>query len=947
VTPSPDSPPTRRARRVETALIVLALGLAGLVSAFVARNADLWRHLAVGRLVAAGEYDFTSDPLSFATVGQQWVNHAWLTEWLAYQTYRVFGGAGLVFVKAALVALVTGLGLFSLRRDRPRWLAVAFVAAAVVAWSPRAHLQPLVVSCLLFAVLLKCLTRGGRTYRAIPLLTVAWVNLDEWFVLAPALVTLHWVAAALRGDRSVPLWLPVATLLACLASPFHVFGLTLPTELSPAFWSSELSGDARVAAEFGSYFAGRPFLGEYADSASFWAYCAVVVTGTVSLAVGRRTVGPTAAGAWLMVVGLSVWQARLVPFCAVAAVLLIAPRLQSVAVAATWGRVGRWGTLALTLASAVAPWAGWLHGARGRDRTPGLAVHADPSLVRAAESLVKLRTDGQLPPQARVLVTSPSGADTFTWFAPGERGYLDTRWNLHARTGRVRSLDPANVGTPPGEFSYWRELAAEYDIAAVLVPEPSPALLVAATAKGSQWRLLRLDGRVAWLVPNGSFGGRRFDPDALAFAPSVTAAPPAARLPDPPEWWRPGTAQPTPAGLDAATATGLLNFHLATGRRGPALPLMAIRAARRGIAANPNDGAAWLELGRAYSLLAGTSEADAVSASGFVGELRRVQRVTALAAAVAANPESEAARGGLAATYGEIGFLDRSLAERRRQLVLIRRRGETDRANAVAATVADQERDLFDRECLFAVRTQGKSGDPLGRAKAAVSLGLSHLAQDTLLKSSPELYGNEGLRLLAGLLVGTGQTAEAAVLLDRDELRQNPAALGFHELPALAADGRTVVFQVPAYDWFRFLLASATGLDDPRTALAALLAYSRRETNAIPAFLADVARPVASQVAAGVGLAAAFTPAPQLVIGLQRDVLLARVTGALALTVKRAELLVLAGACELEAGDSAAAARRFAAALAEYDRAAATRIAPARRLAERYARELVVIRPRQ
>jgi len=913
VTPSPDSPLTRRARRVETALVVLAVGLAGLVSAFVARNADVWRHLAVGRLVASGEYDFATDPFRFTTDGQRWVNHAWLTEWVAYQTYRGFGGAGLVLVKVALVALVAGLGLFGLRRDRPRWPAVAFVVTAVVAWGPRAYLQPLVVSCLLFAVLLKCLTHGKRAYRFIPLLTVAWVNLDEWFLLAPALVVLHWLAAVLRGDRSVPLWLPVATLLACLASPFHVHGLTSPTESSPAVVSGEL-----------------------ADSASFWAYCAVVIAGSGVLAVGRRTVGPTVAGAWLLVIALSVWQARLVPFCAAAAILLIAPRLQSVAAAVTWGRVGRWGTLALTLAAAVALWTGWLHGSRGRDRTPGLAVHADPSLVRAAETLAALRADGQLPPQARVLVTSPSGADTFAWFAPEERGSVASRRDLHAR-----APDPAD------EFMTWRELVAAYGVAAVLVPDPSPALLVAAEAKGSGWRASRFDGRVAWLVPDGSFGGRRFDPDALAFAQTVADTPSAARLPDPPEWWRAGTAQPTPAGLDAATATALLNFHLVTGKRGPALPLMAVRAARRGIAANPDDSEAWLELGRAYAVLAGTAEADAVAASGFVGEMRRVQRVTALAAAVTANPESEAARGGLAATYGESGFLDRSLAERRRQLVLLRRRGETDRADAVAAVVADLERDLFDRECLFAVRTQGKSGDPLGRAKTAVGLGLSQLAQETLLKSSPELYGNEGLRLLAGLLVGTGQTAEAAVLLGRDELRQNPAVLGPHELTARTAGGRTVVFQVPAYDWFRFLLAAGSGLDDSRTALASLLAYSRRETDAIPAFLADVARPLASQVAAGIGLAAAFTPAPQLVVGLQRDVLLARVTGALALTVKRAELLVLAGLCELEVGDSAAAARRFAAAVAEYDRAASPRIAPARPLAERYARKLTTALPRR
>src|SRR5688500_926543 len=58
---------------------VLALGtltLAFFLASFAARNSDLWIHLAAGRLLAAGDYAFGSDPFSFVGGDRTWVNHA-------------------------------------------------------------------------------------------------------------------------------------------------------------------------------------------------------------------------------------------------------------------------------------------------------------------------------------------------------------------------------------------------------------------------------------------------------------------------------------------------------------------------------------------------------------------------------------------------------------------------------------------------------------------------------------------------------------------------------------------------------------------------------------------------------------------------------------------------------------------------------------------------------
>jgi len=43
------------------------VAIAFLMGSFVARNADLWRHLATGRLVAQFQYPLGADPFSYPT----------------------------------------------------------------------------------------------------------------------------------------------------------------------------------------------------------------------------------------------------------------------------------------------------------------------------------------------------------------------------------------------------------------------------------------------------------------------------------------------------------------------------------------------------------------------------------------------------------------------------------------------------------------------------------------------------------------------------------------------------------------------------------------------------------------------------------------------------------------------------------------------------------------
>src|SRR5262245_57215406 len=111
--PNPPAPPDRAAGRAwpDLVLATLVVAFAFLASSFTARNSDLWLHLATGRLLSSGQYEFGKDPFGYTTEGTYWANHAWFSDVALYRLYLAVGGAGLIGLKAAVVALTAILML--------------------------------------------------------------------------------------------------------------------------------------------------------------------------------------------------------------------------------------------------------------------------------------------------------------------------------------------------------------------------------------------------------------------------------------------------------------------------------------------------------------------------------------------------------------------------------------------------------------------------------------------------------------------------------------------------------------------------------------------------------------------------------------------------------------------------------------------------------------------
>jgi tetratricopeptide (TPR) repeat protein len=1054
------SAPSRPSRAFGIVLAGVVLLFAFLVSSTAIRNSDFWLHLAAGRLLANGEYPFGTDPFFYTSVHTYWVNHAWLFDLGLYAIFQTFGGLGLVLLKALAITALAWLMLRVHRPESPVALPAACTLLALLAMSPRLLMQPSCVSLLLLGISFYLLWRphSDRTAHPkseirnpktwfgfqnadfglshIPLLLVfaLWANLDEWFFLGPVLVALFWAGERLDATsrRQTPGWLVPAGFAACLLNPhfFRVF-TSLPPELTPGVWASELHGDPR----FRIWFPLPWQLDYYFDrsaglNAAGLAYFALVALGLTSFALCRRHLVGWRLLVWGAFALLSAWHVRTVGFFAVVAGPITALNLQDVAAelaeirnpkpeirngslwARMWELVVRiWPgvLLVLGLALAVLTWPGWLQAVPHEHHRVAWNVQANPSLQRVAESLHRWRQERLLSEEERVFFVHPDVAHYCAWFAPGEKDLLDIRSPLFSRlvpqyeavcraTGLGRTDETRKSSSPvPSSEPEWREVLRDYGISVVVVYDAEEQRLYTALHRlgpaTAEWDLLRIDGRAlvfGWKGsrPGGSFGRLHFDPRRLAFGPVDydAALPPAPafgpqRSPKPREWWeRFLTAAPAPgwqsdaatmylryseerapfeqrhalashaAGLVGAAAPGtpvaieqvvlrLVQDIPGFGTRQPDSLLLAVRAARLAIATNPEDANAWLLLGQAYyALHRATDEISSSGHSHLLGLLRHVQIATALEHALVLDPDLEPAHEGLSVLYGERMFLDAALEYRRHALRLTRRAGPRKRPEGIGETekafrqrlkaeetaVRELEQVLQDRKNDYAIRSRAMSGDPMGRAQLALSLGLARVALDDVLLQSPvQTFGGEGARLELEILLQFGQAERVRGMLDEPEMRENRDKLEFSRVPAPARPGYLPFYHVAAYDWLRFLQSAATG--DYAVAAEALeeLVRPQEESSRRARYQLRSVFPLA--LAAELGLSAD----PQLLFprmaiqGIRWD-LSRNLTDVSFVSAQRADLHVLGGLLATERGSPAAALQSFNAALA----AAAERTPP-------------------
>jgi tetratricopeptide (TPR) repeat protein len=1036
IAPAP-APALRNSRRIvpsrlfAAALTCVVVSFAFLAASTAVRNSDFWRHLAAGRLLAHGAYRFGVDPFSYASADAYWVNHAWLYDLGLYAAYQTLGGAALVVLKALAIGVLAWRLLQIRRPGTSVLLPAACVLLALLVMSPRLPLQPGSLSLLLLGICLEILWRlhGGaangsassiRRYALLLPLFVLWANLDEWFVLGPALAALFWLGERLgpAEQRRTPGWLAPAAIVVCLLNPHFYRVFTLPHELSPALWDSELRLDPRFRMWFLSPWQFREYLLPNAGlNAAGIAYFILFGLGVASFIARRRHLLDWRLPVWGAFALLGAWQVQAIPFFAVVAGPITALNLQDAwAVRRTGEALGRleflfvrgahFALFASGLILVALAWPGWLHGAQHEQQRVAWKVEADSTLKRVAHALHEWRQEGLVTDADRVFPFHPDMANYCAWFAPGEKSFLDDRTAflsgaLSEYESVCRALASSRAGSESRED--WRGVLRTHGITILVLYDPDEQRLFPAfrrlTQTPDEWDLLRIDGRAlvfGWKEgrQGASFDGLRLDPHGFAFGPEnnesdLAPAPEhgTRRGPHRHEWWDDFLEAAPAAGWESDAATMYLRYFedrtrqeqrpkpralavyaagvagLAAagppvaaeqavyrlvdavpfvpglGTRDPELLLLAIRAARSALAANPDDANAWLRLGQAYLTLHGTTaERPTIIALPLVDLLRHVQIATALECALVLDPDLEAAHEALSVLYGDRTYLDAALEHRRHAMRLSRRGprpGETtkhfeDRMKDETQAVRRLELLVQDRRNEYGVSARAMSGDPLGRAQLALNLGLARLALDEVLLQAPvQSFGGEGARLELELLLQLGRADKVREMLDDTETAENKDKLELSRVPAPSHPGYVRYYRLSAYEWLRFQQAAATG-DYGAAALAMEELQRPMAVNGRRA-VTQMRRAIPFALACEVGLAA--RPEHLVLRSLmqnERGQFARALTEVSFLASQRADLYVLAALLHAERGASTAALQALdAAAAADAERGAASDFAAA------------------
>jgi hypothetical protein len=336
-----------------------------------------------------------------------------------------------------------------------------------------------------------------------------------------------------------------------------------------------------------------------------------------------------------------------------------------------------------------------------------------------------------------------------------------------------------------------------------------------------------------------------------------------------------------------------------------ALPLMAVRAARRAIHANPDDAYGYLALGEAYVRLSQqTRERMAMRRMPFLDRIRKVQTITAFNQALLLNPDLAQAHARLADYYTELRYADLVLKHRKELLRLTLasgpRPGEPDesyqrRLDELRKNVNQLDDDV--REMLNVFEVNATNLKIVPRAQQAQARGLGGRALEILKASDITAFGKIGLEMELELLLTTGGIREFRSWFDPEQHR---SLLNEPSAPY-------------ATEWYIVYLAAASG--DYEQADANLAAMDPS-----PSFRAQTL-PLVGQAFLDVN-----PQAPTLLSTLQAARIRERLRRHEAMwslqQLYRADLTTMRGLLALERGDSDRATALFREALAIADAAA-------------------------
>ena len=410
------------------------------------RAIDLAYHVRTGEAMLASGHLIRTDPFTFTSRGDPWLNQQWAADIVFGGAHRLLGWGGVAIVYA--IACGVGFAFLYLhgraRGASSRTSAVLTLGGFIVSTGPAPRPQALAVP--LFTATGLLLVRKDRWRWLVVPIAVLWANVHGSFVLAPLLVAFVVAEELLdaRSLRTVPLL--VATVLATFVTPFGA-----------AVWKYawEIARNDTIRHWVAEW---RPPTLTSVSGAAFWASGVVVLL--VALRV-RRRVRPVDVARLVIFFALAAPAVRGTLWWALAAPPVLAGWFASATDGASPPRRRPDGIALVTAACLVAllPFAFAVRGGIDPVTSAPLRLAADAPQV-LVESVRSSVPDG-----SRLLVYQPF-ASWFEFALPPDPVMVDSRIELYPNEIWL-DYDRAIGGTDT-----WRAILDRYRIrAVVLAPE--------------------------------------------------------------------------------------------------------------------------------------------------------------------------------------------------------------------------------------------------------------------------------------------------------------------------------------------------------------------------------------------------------------------------------------------------------------------------------------------
>jgi hypothetical protein len=232
----------------------------------------------------------------------------------------------------------------------------------------------------------------------------------------------------------------IASAGACLLSPHHFYVFTaLPTELGLSGAYAVLKTDPVFRDLVSSPFQSSYFYPSAGLNVTGLTYFVLVGLGLFALVLNFANLRVSHLATWATLLLLSAYQARLIPFFAIASAPIIALNFQSwyarqpadpmkELTTVRWQSGGRVLTLLIGVLLLALAWPGWLQPAPYDVRSWN--VEGDTTLPAVATQLRQWYQQGILTEKTHGFVLSPETAHNFAWLCPEEKGFIDSRLGL-------------------------------------------------------------------------------------------------------------------------------------------------------------------------------------------------------------------------------------------------------------------------------------------------------------------------------------------------------------------------------------------------------------------------------------------------------------------------------------------------------------------------------------